>query len=86
MYVLIEHCEDGSFYPIEFRGSFESLEDAQAAMLERAVEAETDYDEFRNGVDWSPIFTSLGAYYASLGIEWEGEIYEWYIFDTDDKR
>lgn len=82
MHVLIEHCADGSFDPVHFIGSYDSLEAAQAAMAERVEEVTATYTKWR-GIPFDPQYHEFEPLYEARGYDGEGYVFEWLMFDTE---
>lgn len=83
MHVLIELCTDGSFDPVHFIGSYDSLEAAHAAMAERVEEVTATYTKWR-GHDFDPEYSDEGSHWVGHGYDGEGYVFEWYVFCEHD--
>lgn len=80
MYIIIEYCSDGSFEPISYLGCYDTKYAAHAAMVARMNRITDNYTAWR-GIPWDR--TELDVDYAACCYNTEGEVFSWYIFDTD---
>lgn len=81
MYIIIEHCSDGSYEPVSYLGAYESLEDAREAMLDRMHDVSETYLCWREIDFWDATYVTSDS--ASCALEGEGSVFTWYIFDVD---
>ena len=81
MYIIIEHCTDGSFEPVSYLGHYDTKEEAGAALARRVAKVSKTYLDWRGIDTWyeSGIYEDSAYCY----LEGEGEVFTWYIFDVD---
>ena len=79
MYIIIEHCNDGSFEPVSYIGCYDTRYAAHAAMVARMNHVADGYAKWR-GTAWDSKDVADDS--ASCYLEGEGDIFTWYIFDT----
>ena len=87
MYVLIERNNDGCFMETSLVAASDDHKELELKMHER-------YDYALNGpfsyilplTDADMDYCGIGYSYASIGCEGNGELIDWYIFDTSDKN
>lgn len=86
MYVLIERNNDGCFMETSLVAASNDHKELELKMRER-------YDYALNGpfayilplTEYDEEYCTIGYGYASVGCDGNGEMIEWYIFDTSNK-
>lgn len=87
MYVLIERNNDGCYMETSLVAASNDHNELEKRMAER-------YEEALNGpfayilplTDADMEYCTVAYGYASIGCDGNGEMIEWYIFDTSDKN
>ena len=86
MFVLIERNNDGSFMETSLVYASDNHKELESMMAERYHEAlNGPFDYILPLNDDDMYYCNIGYSYASIGCEGNGEMVEWYIYDTSDK-
>ena len=81
MYIIIEHCTDGSFEPVSYLGHYDTREEAGAALASRVAKVSKNYLDWRGLGKWYESDVYEDSAYCDL--KHEGHVFTWYIFDVD---
>ena len=86
VYVLIERNNDGCFMETSLVAASDNHKELEERMAERYQEALNDaFSYILPLTDADMDYCSIDYAYASIGCDGNGEMCEWYIFDTDNK-
>lgn len=80
MYIIIEHCSDGSYEPVSYLGCYDTKYAAHAAMIARMNRVTDNYTAWR-GIPWDN--TDITEDSAACYYDADGSVFTWYIFDVD---
>lgn len=82
MFVVIEQVLDGSWDTTDLIGAYESLEKARKCMRARIAKVDKTYPAWR-GYEWDKEYCYDGSMFCCRGYDGEGELFRWFIFNTD---
>lgn len=89
MFVLIEVNHDGCFDSTCLNAASESRHEIEQTLVKRWKEAIVSYTRWRGTKfgknDRTYVALNPDEGYASFGFDGEGEVVEWYVFDTNDE-